>query len=66
MRVRYRLDRDAPERLAREEDAQERAREAYLVQDPNGMWHLEATLPPVTGAALHAVLDPLARPATRH
>ena len=62
MRIRYRLDRGAAERLAKDEDAQERAREAYLVQDGNGMWHLEANLPPVAGAALHAVLDPLAKP----
>ena len=62
MRVRYRLDPDAPERLARDEDAQERAREAYLVQEANGMWLLGGYLPPVAGAALHAVLDPLAQP----
>ena len=62
-RIRFRLDRGAAERLAKDEDAQERAREAYLFQDSDGMWRLQAALPPVAGAALHAVLDPLAKPA---
>jgi Domain of unknown function (DUF222) len=62
MRIRYRLDPDAADRLAKDEDAQERAREAYLAQERDGMWHLAACLPPVAGAALHAVLDPLAKP----
>ncbi len=42
--------------------AQHGAREAYLFQESTGMWQLSGPLPPVTGAALMAALDPLAGP----
>jgi Domain of unknown function (DUF222) len=61
-RVVHRLDPEAAARLARDEDAQQRAREAYLFQEANGMWLLRGHLPPVAGAALAAALDPLAAP----
>jgi hypothetical protein len=63
MRLRHRLHPDAAEQLARDEDATERAREAYLVQESGGMWHLSARLAPLAGAALAAALDPLTLPA---
>ena len=58
--MRNRLDPHAADRLARDEDAQQDAREAYLVQERSGMWLLRALLPPVAGAALCTALDPLA------
>jgi Domain of unknown function (DUF222) len=61
-RLQHRLDPDAGERLARDEDAQQAAREAYLTQESTGMWQLRALLPPVVGAAVMAALDPLAGP----
>ncbi len=62
LRVRLRLDPDAPARLARDEDAQQEAREAYIVQDSTGMWHVQAHLPPVGGGALMAAVESLAAP----
>jgi hypothetical protein len=62
-RLTFRLTPDAADRLAKDEDAQERAREAYLFQERSGMWRLSALLPPVAGAKLRAALDPLAAPA---
>jgi hypothetical protein len=62
LRVRLRLDPDAPARLARDEDAQQEAREAYLVQDSTGMWRLQAHLTPLSGAALSAAVESLAAP----
>jgi hypothetical protein len=61
-RVRHRLDPDAAARLARDEDAQQEQREAYLIQESTGMWHLRGYLPPLAGAALQAALDPLTAP----
>jgi hypothetical protein len=61
-RLRHRLDPGAAERLARDEDAQHGAREAYLFQESTGMWRMSGSLPPVMGAALMAALDPLAGP----
>jgi Domain of unknown function (DUF222) len=62
-RVRYNLDPQAGERLARDEDAQAEAQEAYLVQDvATGMWHGRLILAPTEGAMLRAALDPLAAP----
>ncbi len=62
LRVRLRLDPDAPARLARDEDAQHEAREAYLVQDSTGMWHLQAHLTPLGGGAVISALDSLPAP----
>ena len=62
LRLRHRLDPDAAQRLARDEDAQHERREAYLIQEGTGMWLLRAYLPPLVGAALAAALDPLAGP----
>ncbi len=62
LRLRQVLDPDAPARLARDEDAQQEAREAYLVQESTGMWLLRAVLPPVDGARVRAALDVLAAP----
>jgi hypothetical protein len=61
-RLRHRLDPGAAERLARDEERQQELREAYLFQESTGMWRLSGYLPPVTGAALMAALDPLAGP----
>jgi Domain of unknown function (DUF222) len=61
-RLRHRLDPRAAERLARDEDAQHAAREAYMVHESSGMWRLSGHLPPVIGATLMAALDPLAGP----
>jgi Domain of unknown function (DUF222) len=57
-----RLDPHGPEHLARDEDAQVEQRWACLHQESSGMWVLNAVLPPVAGAMLHAALDPLASP----
>jgi Domain of unknown function (DUF222) len=58
-----RLDRGAARRLAKDEDAQQDARSAYLYQDPmTGMWHGELHLPPVDGALVNTVLEVLAKP----
>jgi hypothetical protein len=57
-----RLDPQGPERLARDEDLQQEQRWAGLHQESSGMWLLNAVLPPVAGAMLHAALDPLAVP----
>src|SRR5580765_6517069 len=66
LRLRHRLDPDAAERLAGDEDAQQERWDGYLVQDWTGMWVLHGVLPAVAGATLKAALDPLAapRPAT--
>lgn len=56
------LDPRAGERLARDEDRQQALREVWLSQEPTGMWRLVGHLPPVTGAALAAALDPLSGP----
>jgi Domain of unknown function (DUF222) len=61
-RLRHRIDPEAADRLARDEDLQEQARTAYLIQERTGMWVLRGLLPPVAGAKLHAALDPLAAP----
>ena len=60
--VRNRLDPDAAGRLAGDEDAQERARDGFCVQQSSGMWLVHAVLPPLAGASLCAALDPLAAP----
>src|SRR4029077_15479383 len=57
-----RLDPHGPDRLARDEDLQQEQRWASLHQKASGMWLLNAALPPVQGAMLHAALDPLASP----
>ena len=62
LRVRLRLDPDAPARLARDEDAQHEARQAYIVQDGTGMWHVQAHLTPLGGAAVISALESLAAP----
>ena len=61
-RLRRTFDPDAAHRLARDEDAQEAAQEAYLIQESSGMWHLDARLSATAGAGLMAALDPLAAP----
>jgi Domain of unknown function (DUF222) len=62
-RARYLLDRGAARRLAKDEDAQQEARSAYLYQDPmTGMWHGELHLPPVEGALVNTVIEVLAKP----
>jgi Domain of unknown function (DUF222) len=60
--VRYRLDPDAADRLAHDEDAQHEAREAYVVRERSGMVLLRAVLPAVEGTQLMAALDPLTAP----
>jgi hypothetical protein len=62
LHLRRRLDPQGPDRLARDEDAQADARYATLRQESSGMWYLTACLPPLEGAMVHAVLDPLAAP----
>src|SRR5690349_7216830 len=62
LHLRNRLDPDGPDRLAREEDRQQDARSATLVQEGAGMWFLTATLPAVDGAMLATALDVLAAP----
>ena len=62
LHLRRRLDPQGPDRLARDEDLQADARYATLRQESSGMWFLAACLPPVEGAMLHAVVDPLAAP----
>ncbi len=62
LRLRHRLDPGAADRLARDEDRQQEARYAWLVQESTGMWALRGLLPPVAGAALAAALDPLSAP----
>ena len=66
LRLRHRLDPDAAERLARDEDAQEERRDGYLVQEASGMWVLHGVLPALAGATLKAALDPLAAPRPAH
>jgi hypothetical protein len=61
-RLRNRLDPGAAERLARDEDAQQEAREAYLVQDSTGMWRLQAHLTPLSGAVVAAAVESMAAP----
>jgi len=60
--LRHRLDPDAAERLARDEDAQQHLRRATLSQESSGMWWLTATLPAKDGALLQTALDGLAQP----
>ncbi|MFL6099195.1 MAG: DUF222 domain-containing protein, partial [Actinomycetales bacterium] len=60
--LRHRLDPDAADRLARDEDAQQHLRQATLSQEPSGMWWLTATLPAKDGALLQTALDSLAQP----
>jgi hypothetical protein len=62
LRLRQVLDPDAPVRLARDEEAQQEAREAYLVQESTGMWLLRAVMAPLDGARVRAALDGLAAP----
>ena len=61
-RLRRAFDPDAATRLAKDEDAQEQAQEAYLLQEGTGMWQLRALLSAKAGATLMAALDPLAAP----
>ena len=59
-RMRRAFDPDAAQRLATDEDAQDAAQEAYLIQDSTGMFHLSATLSARAGACLSAArLGPL-------
>ena len=60
--LRHRLDPDAAERLARDEEAQQHLRQATLTQESSGMWWLTATLPATDGALLATALDCLAQP----
>ncbi|MFL6099915.1 MAG: DUF222 domain-containing protein [Actinomycetales bacterium] len=60
--LRHRLDPDAADRLARDEDAQQHLRQATLSQESSGMWWLTATLPAKDGAVLATALDGLAQP----
>ena len=62
LRLRHRLDPEAAERLARDEDRQQELRQVCLVQEQSGMWFLRGSLTPVAGAALQSALDPLAQP----
>ncbi|MFL6098831.1 MAG: DUF222 domain-containing protein, partial [Actinomycetales bacterium] len=59
--LRHRLDPDAADRLARDEDAQQHLRQATLSQESSGMWWLTATLPAKDGAVLATALDGLAQ-----
>ena len=60
------LDPGAGARLAGDEDAQHRLRDAHLSRQDNGMWRLEALLTPTCGQKLFTVLQAFAapRPAT--
>jgi hypothetical protein len=60
--LRDRLDPDADDRLARDEDRQQQARSLTLAPLPTGLVHLEGTLTPACGAALRAALDPWSAP----
>lgn len=60
--LQVRLQRDAQERLAREEDAAVTRRELRLTQDDQGVWHLSGTLDAVSGATVAAALDDLSAP----
>ncbi|GAA4353865.1 HNH endonuclease signature motif containing protein [Angustibacter luteus] len=55
--LRHRLDPDADERLAHDEDAQTRARALTLASTSSGMVHVEGLLTQVCGAALRTALD---------
>jgi hypothetical protein len=58
--LRNRLDPDAADRLAKDEDAQQAARQATLTLEGSGMWWLTASLPATDGALLATALDVLA------
>jgi hypothetical protein len=62
VRVCHRLDPQAADRLARDEDAQWDAREAWLVQRPTGQWVMHAVLSSLAGAMVRAAVDPLTAP----
>ncbi len=62
VRVRHRLDSQAADRLARDEDAQWAAREAWLVQLPSGQWLMRAVLSSVAGAIVRSSLEPFTAP----
>lgn len=61
-RLRDRLDPDADDRLARDEDARRRARCLSVSSDPSGMVHLAGALTPEAGAALTTALDAWSAP----
>ena len=65
LRLRHRLDPDAAQRLARDEDAQHERREAYLIQEGTGMWLLRAYLPPLVRGRAGRRAGPAGRARTR-
>jgi Domain of unknown function (DUF222) len=61
-RARHRLDPHATERLAKDEDAQQEASNAYLVEEASGMVLVHALLPRIGAAIFRTALDPLCAP----
>lgn len=61
-RLRARLDPDADDQMARDEDAQTRTNAFAMSQDDDGTWWLSGTLDPVAGQTVHDALTAHAAP----